>query len=91
LTATFLFGNIPGMNIAAHKLATWLKDERVLKGVFAERIGVRAPTVSRLLNGERTPSLELAKRIFEQTDGLVSANDWVTPIDKRQGQTEVAA
>jgi transcriptional regulator with XRE-family HTH domain len=66
------------MNIAAHKLAAFLKSEGIPQSAFAERISVRSSTISRLLNGERTPSLRLAKRIFEQTEGNVTPNDWMT-------------
>lgn len=91
MTATFLFGKVHSMNIAARKLATWLEAEGVPKGVFANRVNVGPPTVSRLLSGERTPSLELATRISKQTAGFVTPDDWVTPPAERQEQTEVAA
>lgn len=79
------------MNVAARKLATWLKAEHVPKGEFAIRVCVGAPTVSRLLNGERTPGLELASRIFEQTGGFVNPNEWMMPIDECAERAEVAA
>ena len=78
------------MNVAARKLSNWLKSEGIPKGVFANRVNVGAPTVSRLLNGERTPGLELATRIFEQTDGFVNPNEWLCPVETCAEHTAAA-
>ncbi len=65
------------MNLAARKLTAFLKHEGILQSAFAERVNVRSSTITRLLNGERQPSLRLAQRIFEQTKGNVTPADWV--------------
>jgi transcriptional regulator with XRE-family HTH domain len=77
LTAICLSGKNAGMNVAAHKLTAFLKHEGILQSAFAERVNVRSSTITRLLNGERTPSLGLANRIFEQTQGKVTLSDWL--------------
>lgn len=64
---------------AAHKLTAFLKHEGILQSAFADRVNVRSSTITRLLNGERTPSLSLAHRIFEQTQGKVTQSDWLAP------------
>jgi transcriptional regulator with XRE-family HTH domain len=75
-------GKIPNMNVAAHKLAALLKRERLHQSAFAERVGVGSSTVSRWLTGERRPSLELAQRIFDETGGVVTPNDWLCPANE---------
>ena len=67
------------MNIAARKLTTFLKIRGIARSAFAERVNVRSSTITRLLNGKRKPSLELADRIFQQTDGDVTPTDWIRP------------
>ena len=68
------------MNLAACKLSAFLKRERMAQSLFAERIGVRDSTVSRLIKGERTPSLNLAKRISDETRGDVTTDEWLCPV-----------
>lgn len=78
------------MNLAARKLSVWLVDQKVKKGEFAERIRVGLPTVSRLLKGQRTPSLDLADRIFDETNEFVTPKDWLTPVQEECGAGQAA-
>jgi 7-cyano-7-deazaguanine reductase len=58
------------------KLAEWLKQNSVTADDFAARISVNRLSVYRYQNGERVPNKELMRRIFEQTHGSVTANDF---------------
>lgn len=44
---------------------------------FAAELGVPASTITRLINGERSPRLELIGRIQAATGGKVTANDFL--------------
>lgn len=57
-------------------LESWLKSKEVKKGEFARKIGVSAPYLTRLANGQRTPSLELALTISKETRGQVPPTVW---------------
>jgi len=46
---------------------------------LADRLGISQAFLSQLLNGRRTPSLELAVRIERLTGGAVPAASWVAP------------
>ncbi len=60
-----------------NKLRDHLTQSRISQVTFADLIGVRQATVSRLCSGEQVPSLELAVRIERETKGAVPANSWV--------------
>lgn len=70
------------MNTAARKLSAFLKRERIPQYAFAARIGVGDSAVSRFLNGRRIPTLEQAQRIFEETGGNVTPNDWLIAVEE---------
>lgn len=53
----------------------YLKASRLTEAVFAERIGVGQSTVNRLRNGQ-IPGKALMARIYEETGGAVTANDF---------------
>jgi transcriptional regulator with XRE-family HTH domain len=54
---------------------------------WAERLGVSRSYLSDLLNGNRTPSLELAARIERMTGGEVPAVSWVpAPVTTPSGE-----
>lgn len=79
------------MNIAAHKLTTFIAHEGITQRAFADRVRVRSSTITRLLNGKRTPSLSLAYRIFEQTRGKVTQSDWLAPHTEKDSAEESAS
>ena len=43
---------------------------------FAEKIGVTAVTVGRYISGKRIPVKEEMRKIYDETGGLVTANDF---------------
>lgn len=80
MTETFQIGKMRRMSTGSRKLAAWLEREGIKMYVFAARVGVGPSTITRLLNGDRRPGLDLAGRIFAETGGDVTHNDWITPI-----------
>lgn len=62
----------PGMN-----LADWLKSNRVTRVAFAARIGVSPSYVTGLCSGAYWPGREVIKRITQETNGAVTANDFL--------------
>lgn len=58
-----------------------LREYRTAKGLtqseLAEAVGVKKATISRIENGERTPSMSLVSRICEATKGELTANDFM--------------
>lgn len=59
------------------KLIDYLHRERLTATAFAERIAVPPSTITRLLAGERSPRLDLLKKVMIGTDGEVTPNDFV--------------
>lgn len=57
-------------------LRDYLSVNAIRQGCFARLVGVRQPTVSRLVSGKTRPSLDLALRIETETKGKVPASVW---------------
>ena len=58
-------------------LRTWLEQNDVSVGAFAERIGRHRTTVQRLARGEVLPNHATARAIFAATAGAVTPNDFI--------------
>lgn len=58
-----------------------LREYRIEAGIsqqaFADAVGVRKGTISRIENGTRVPSFSLLSRIVAQTNGRVTPNDFL--------------
>lgn len=76
-----------------NKLAQYLTDTRQSQIAFAEAIGCDKSIVSRLTRFEMVPSLELAVKIQNATDGFVSATSWISehPVETAPPQAKDAA
>lgn len=61
---------------AALAFAQWFKDNGIMKGWFARRIGVDSATITRWLTGAVRPQRVARKRIDELTDGAVPMEKW---------------
>lgn len=61
-----------------HPLKTYLKKAALTEEAFASSVGTTGSYLSQIVCGYRYPSRELAKRISQATDGLVSAADLLT-------------
>ncbi len=65
------------------KLADYLSRENLKPSNFADTIGVPASTITRILKGERSPGLDVMRKIADATAGDVSAlDDFVPPSDE---------
>lgn len=72
------------------RLADWLDEKKIKRQDFAEKIGVSRSLVSQLCNGAVWPGRDVAARISQETDGAVTANDFVERSDAA-GSGEAAA
>lgn len=59
------------------KLRQYRTTHDLTQSEFAESVGVKKATISRIENGERMPSMSLVSRICEVTKGELSANDFM--------------
>jgi 3,4-dihydroxy 2-butanone 4-phosphate synthase/GTP cyclohydrolase II len=64
------------------KLADYLRKERLTAAGFAERISAPASTITRILRGQRSPSLEIMERVAGATRGAVTPNDFLVHAPK---------
>jgi len=58
-------------------LASYLEKHDLKPAQFAERAGVPASTVTRILSGARRPRLDTAVKLSAVTGGEVSISDFV--------------
>jgi transcriptional regulator with XRE-family HTH domain len=64
----------------AMKLSEYLKREDISASKLAEKIAAPPSTITRVLRGERVPSLPLMRRIAQATNNEVSSlDDFVLP------------
>lgn len=61
-------------------LQEYLTDRDIKPSVFAAEIGVPASTITRVLNGERSPGLDLLRTIRDKTNGAVTPNDFLPSL-----------
>ena len=73
LTGRCTLCNVAGMENLSH----YAKETGLSQRELAKRLGVDPSIVSRLMNGQMRPGLELAVRIQRLTDGRVVASSWV--------------
>jgi len=60
------------------KLKHYLRSNRINQAQFAKRCGLSTATISRIISGERQPSLKVMQIIFRASNGKVTANDFFT-------------
>ncbi|MEC7839051.1 MAG: helix-turn-helix transcriptional regulator [Chlamydiota bacterium] len=63
------------------KLDEYLFRKKLSRIAFAEKIGISRGHLQHILNGSRRPSIPLAKKIEEATDGKVSKEEVLFPED----------
>ena len=61
------------------KLAEYLRKNNITHGEFACMVGVQRPHITHILNGRKNPSIELAVRIEDATNGKVTLKDLMNP------------
>lgn len=68
-------------------LEQYLSERNIKPSAFAAEIGVAASTITRIMNGERSPGLELLALIRDKTGGAVTPNDFLPPLTPPVGNT----
>lgn len=63
--------------IGPMRLETYLSKQNLRQADFAKLVGVTPATVSRLIAGQLSPSLDLAARIEDATKRKVPMRSWV--------------
>ncbi len=63
-------------------LAEYLSKNEIRRDEFAHRIGVSEVSVTRYANGRRTPRPESMRAIIEATNGAVTPNDFLPPVEQ---------
>jgi DNA-binding transcriptional regulator YdaS (Cro superfamily) len=58
------------------RLSEFLRVTATPQARFAAQIGLRQPSVSRLVNGAQNPSATVVLKIRDATQGAVAADDW---------------
>jgi transcriptional regulator with XRE-family HTH domain len=58
-------------------IASWLTSTATTAADFAKRIGVSRQALHRYKTGDRVPRPKMLARIREETDGAVTANDFL--------------
>jgi transcriptional regulator with XRE-family HTH domain len=58
------------------RLADYLEKTETKPSQFAEKAGLAPSTVTRLLNGERKPGLDVLEKIAAASEGNVKAEDF---------------
>lgn len=61
------------------RLSEYLKETKLTQEEFAALVGVTRPFITNILNGKRNPSIQLAIRIDEVTNGKVPLKDLLHP------------
>ena len=72
------------------KLAKYLEDRNLTDAAFARAIGVERQAIGRYKSGDRFPEKPILLRIFEETGGLVTANDFAG-IEPEPAPTQAGA
>lgn len=57
------------------RLETWLEQNGVKRSEFARRIGVKPPTITRIIAGTQNIPLSIQDAIMRETDSGVTASD----------------
>jgi DNA-binding transcriptional regulator YdaS (Cro superfamily) len=65
------------------RLAEFLRLADIPQMKFAEQIGLRQPSISRLVAGTQNPSATTTRKIQSATQGAVGSGDWA-PVKKRR-------
>ena len=73
------------------KLHDWLAEHDKTAAWLAERTGLSASYLSRLIEGERSPSIETCAKIAEATGGAVTANDYMPEPKRKRPSTRAVA
>lgn len=73
------------------RLADYLKTHKISDAAFARSIGVERQAVGRYRSGDRFPEKEILLRIFSETNGEVTANDFAGISSSELPRAEVSS
>ncbi|MBY0421357.1 MAG: helix-turn-helix domain-containing protein [Parvularculaceae bacterium] len=71
-------------------LATYIKQNGLRRSAFADKIGVSPTIVTQWCAGDAWPSADMARRIFDATDGQVTPNDFLADRRNQPKPAEAA-
>lgn len=63
---------------STHPIALYLQTSNVKVGELARAAKTTRQTIYRLMHGKQAPSMGLASRLSEATNGAITANDFMT-------------
>lgn len=66
------------------QLATYMRQHGISDAALAELVRCNRVTISRLRRGTAAPSLSLAKRLAEVSNGAVTPNDFLAAPAKQE-------
>lgn len=72
------------------KLRQWLTENKISQQDFGKQVGVTRGAIWQIANGVITPSLDLAIRIEDATQGGVRARDLLPEQDQSEQKEAVA-
>ena len=72
-------------------LATYLREAGMTASALADAVGVRVSTITRLRDGSRAASLDLALRIERATNGKVTPKELPTHAPRAETRVGEAA
>lgn len=67
------------------KLKTWRERAGLTQTALALELEISQEFVSQIESGKKTPSLGVAASIERRTDGEVTLQDWVEPLEESKG------
>ena len=67
------------MNLGAKRIREYLEKREMTQDAMAETLHTTAANLSRIVNGIQVPSIDLAVRIKDATDGYVIPEDFLKP------------
>lgn len=59
------------------QLSQWLSEQKISRSEFARRVGVTPGAITGWCDGSFWINRDKARRIFEETDGAVTPNDFL--------------
>lgn len=67
-----------------HPIARYLQTSNVKVGELARAAKTTRQTIHRLIHGKQAPSMGLAARLAEATNGAITANDFMAQASEKE-------
>lgn len=75
----------------AHKLSIWIENHGLTYDQAATKLGVSKRSISRWITEGNTPDIDVAQRVYDQTEGRIGLMDWPTAYTEEKKVQEAAA